>query len=160
MKNESFSWGHVLATTAITTIATSIAVSILGRDETGSAAAPLNATSHIVWGDEAAEHDEVDVKHTLLGTVLNAGAMASWSLLQEWLLSKWVRKNPRVRSIAAGALTSTVAYAVDYFVVPKRLTPGFEKRLSKKSLFSTYVAFALALMVSAFHAPKQEVPQP
>jgi hypothetical protein len=32
-------------------------------------------------------------------------------------------------------------------VVPKRLTPGFEKRLSKKAMLATYVGLAIALAV-------------
>src|SRR5688500_2750991 len=59
---------------AIASVATTAAALLLGRKEVGSAAAPLNATSHIVWGDDAANHDEVDWRHTAVGTLLNAGA--------------------------------------------------------------------------------------
>jgi hypothetical protein len=38
-----------------------------------------------------------------------------------------------------------VAYVVDYHVVPKRLTPGIESRLSCRSLLLVYVVLALSL---------------
>jgi hypothetical protein len=37
------------------------------------------------------------------------------------------------------------AYLTDYYLVPKRFTPGFEKRLSGKSLAAIFVALAAGL---------------
>lgn len=43
--------------------------------------------------------------------------------------------------------TATVACIVDYTITPRRLTPGFEKRLSKRSIALVYLAFAAGLML-------------
>ncbi len=52
------------------------------------------------------------------------------------------------RSLIAGVATAGIAYVVDFYVVPKRLTPGFEKRLSNRSLLGIYAALAAGLMIS------------
>ncbi len=92
----------VLVTTAITAT-TSAVVSLLSRRATGSAAAGLNATSHIRWGKEAGRVDQVDFKHTFAGTALNAAAMLAWSTVHHSL--------PRPKSawaaVAQGVLVST-----------------------------------------------------
>ena len=46
---------------------------------------------------------------------------------------------------ARGKTHSAVAYATDYHVVPERLTPGFEKRLSNESLAIVYGVLAACL---------------
>lgn len=126
---------------ALATAATTAAALLLGKKETGSAAAPLNATSHIVWGDEAASHNETDWQHTAVGALLNAGAMVSWSLVQRLL----PRPKSWLGAALSGASVSALAYVTDYHLVPKRLTPGFEKRLSPRALFLIYASMASAL---------------
>ena len=48
-------------------IATAISASLAGKREDGSYAAPLNATSHIIWGDKAAHKDNASLKYTATG---------------------------------------------------------------------------------------------
>ena len=136
---------RTLFTSALTSTATSAALVLLSAKDTGRPAAALNATSHIVWGDQAAKFDEWDVRHTLVGTLLNAGAMGFWSTVQAFL--------PEPRSVFGAArnaaIVTVLAYATDYHLVPQRLNPGFEQRLSRKSLFGAYAVLAAALAVSA-----------
>jgi hypothetical protein len=141
---------NTFTTAAIASVATTAAALLLGKKEAGSAAAPLNATSHIVWGDEAADHDESDWQHTALGALLNTGAMVSWSLVQQLL----PRPKGWVGAALSGASVSALAYVTDYYVVPKRLTPGFEKRLSARGLFLIYTALAAALAGGAVLAAR------
>lgn len=141
------SWlSSTLVTSSIATAATTVAALLFAKRETGSAPAALNATSHIVWGDDAARHDELDWQHTALGGLLNAGAMGAWAGVQHALFPK-----PRslLGAAGVGAAVSALAYVTDYWVVPKRLTPGFEKRLSKPALLGIYAALATALAVGA-----------
>lgn len=142
-------WDHVLASAGVATAATIAATLWLGRKETGSAVAPINATSHIAWGDEAAMHNEVDAKHTLVGGFLHLGAMAAWGFVHDLLWGRWITKGSSARSVAAGMATSSIALITDYALVPKRLTPGFEKRLSKPSLAIIYCVLALGLAVGS-----------
>jgi hypothetical protein len=56
--------------------------------------------------------------------------------------------------LVRAALTATVANIVDFQLTPKRLRPGFETQLSRKSLFAVYAAFAIGL---ALVAPRERV---
>jgi hypothetical protein len=47
--------------------------------------------------------------------------------------------------VLGGATIAGVAYVADYHLVPKRFTPGWEKRLDKASLALVYAMFGLAL---------------
>lgn len=132
---------NVLVTATISTAVTSAFALLISKLQTGHTAAGLNATSHIAWGNSATRANEPDLKHTALGAALNAGAMASWAVVHELL--------PRSRStwgaVAKGALISAGAYLTDYYVVPKRLTPGFEHRFSSLGMLAMYAALAGAL---------------
>jgi hypothetical protein len=130
-----------LATAALATIATTGAGVLLSLLETRRPSAGLNAVSHILWGDKAARVDRFDVRHTIAGGLLNAGAMVSWAAINELL----PRSRSTASAIAKGALVSALAYVVDYHVVPKRFTPGFEKRFSALALAGLYTVLAGAL---------------
>ena len=133
-----------LATGTVATTATNGALALLGKIETGHALGPINAVSHIIWGQEATRENELDVRHTLLGSVLNAVAITGWAGVHELLMPR--RKRPSApRALLTGAAVSSLAYITDFHVVPKRVTPGFEERLSKKALFAVYATLAVAL---------------
>jgi hypothetical protein len=140
---------NVLITGSVTTVATTAAALIVSKLETGSAAAGLNATSHIVWGDEAASVDGFEAKYTLVGGLLNAGAMLAWSVLHEVM----PQQTGTLAALGKGLLTSGTAYLTDYRVVPNRLTPGFEKRFSPRGMAWMYgvlgAAFTIAGAITA-----------
>jgi hypothetical protein len=135
---------NIARTTTITTAATSAAVTALAKADTHHAAAALNAVSHILWGDDAAKVDDWDVRHTLVGSAINGSAMGAWSILHEAL----PRAHTWWGAALKGVLLSATAYVVDYHVVPKRLTPGFERRLSASSMLVTYGVLAGAFAYS------------
>ena len=146
------SFGEIAAnslwTGAVATAATTATAAICGRIENRSALAPINAVSHIVWGDRAARHSESSVKYTVPGLLLNAAAVTSWAAVQELLFGRRKRRSVGA-AVAEGAAVSALAYVTDYHAVPDRLTPGFEKRLSNKSLATIYGVLALSLGVGA-----------
>ena len=137
----------ILCVAATTTVATTAAAAICGLVENGKAAAPVNAISHIVWGSKATRRNDPTAKYTGVGAALNAGAMLSWAAFHHWLFRPDRRSASLAGALARGAITSGIAYAVDYHVVPKRLTPGFEDRLSGRSLFAIYASLAVSLAV-------------
>jgi hypothetical protein len=122
---------------------TTVAVMACGKAEAQGGIAPLNAVSHIPFGDKAARQDQASLKYTLTGLLLNMAAVSGWAAMQQWL----VRRNKRslLTHLAAGATTAATAYVVDYHVVPKRFTPGFEERLSPRSLAVVYGVLAVSL---------------
>ena len=133
-----------LTTGAIATAATTAVVAILSKKENGLATSAINAVSHMLWGKEATRVGHLDARHTLVGIGLNAAAVTAWAGMHELLMSRKQRPSTG-RALLAGAATSAFAYWVDYYVVPKRFTPGFEKRLSQNSLIGVYAALALSL---------------
>jgi hypothetical protein len=142
---------NVALTGATTAIATGVAIPLCGRMEGLPAAAPLNAVSHIVWGDRAAAHDAPSWQYTATGTALNTAAMVGWSALFQ-LFAGPPRARTATRSVAVALVTTAAAYIVDYHVVPRRLTPGFEKRLSGASMWAIYIALAAGLVGGDFYA--------
>ena len=115
-----------------------------GRVDTGSAAAPVNAVSHILWGDESLRRDDATAAHTLLGGTVHAASALFWAGLYGWVRRQ--RSRPSSPGAAADAAVLTlIAAVVDLKLVPRRLTPGFERRLSAASLVSVYAALGAGL---------------
>jgi hypothetical protein len=133
-----------LTTGAVATVATTAAVAAFGQAEIGNAVAPINAVSHILWGEQAAKVEEMDATHTLTGLAFNAAAVTGWAGVHEFLMP---RTGPRRfdQALLTGTVVSALAFVTDYYIVPKRFTPGFEKRLSNFSLFGVYSTLALSL---------------
>ena len=143
-----------LCTGAIATAATTLAASALGKLEDDNAIAPINSVSHIAWGDKAAAQEQASVKYTLTGGLLNSAAVISWAAVHTLLFGR--RNRPSAtEALVGGATVSALAYVTDYHVVPSRLTPGFEKRLSNRSLFAVYGCLAAALAMGALASGKR-----
>jgi hypothetical protein len=137
-----------ITTGAMATASTTAALAILGKLENDSAVSPINAVSHMLWGDEAADTDVVDTEHTLAGAGLNAAAVTSWAGLFELFMPR--KGAPSVqRALLAGTATAAAAYYTDYHLVPERLTPGFEKRLSQPALIGVFATLALSLAAAS-----------
>jgi hypothetical protein len=131
---------------ALAGVATTVGAALFGKAEGKGVAEVLNTTSHIVWGEEALDKKQLDVKHTLVGVGINLAAVTGWAFVNELLMG---RKKERTlpKAIATATATTAIAYAVDYHMIPKRLTPGFEEKLSGKALTGIYVVLAAALVV-------------
>ena len=149
MEDWTTSMQRGLVSGAASSVVSTVALALLGRGEAGSAYAPTNAVSHWIWGDEAAQHDGFSLKYTITGYAIHHLSATFWSVLFERLAGeKLDRKDLRV-TLAASAATSAIACFADYKLTPKRLQPGYEKRLSKKSLAGVYAAFAVGLALGA-----------
>lgn len=129
---------RALVSGTVAAAAVTLVVSLAGRRSGGSPAAPLNATSHFLWGERAARQDDSSLQYTATGFAANYGASIFWALFYEALAG-------RMPPLARGAAVSALAYVVDYHVVPKRLTPGFEMRVPGSALAAAYAALALGL---------------
>jgi len=129
---------------AVAALTTTAAITLLGHQRDGSAWAPLNAVSHILWGDEAATHTEKSLTYTGSGAALNTGAMLSWGAVYAAFLALMPRRTPTA-AVGVAVATTALAYVTDYHVVPRRLTPGFEKRLSGGEMAVIYGALAIGL---------------
>jgi hypothetical protein len=129
--------------------ATTAVVSLCGQAENGNPIAPLNAISHILWGDEAAAQDDASISYTATGVALNTAAVASWAGIYEATFGPRARRGDTTAGLVGGAVIAAAAYVTDYYIVPRRLTPGFEKRLSPASMLAVYTTLALSLPVAS-----------
>lgn len=124
------------------------ALGALSWREGRSAAAPLNATSHVLHGASAGKVERIDLSHTGVGSVVNLGASIFWALPFTWWLSR--RSSRPASQIALGAATTaTVAGAVDYGLVPRRLSPGWEHALPPRAVATTFGCMAVGLAIGA-----------
>jgi hypothetical protein len=112
-----------------------------GKRENGSAVAPVNAESHWLWGDESLREDRPTLRHTLGGLVTHQLSTVFWATL--YALVRGRRRPATVpAALLGGVAASAAAAAIDYTVVPKRFTPGFENRLSTGSMVAVFAAIA------------------
>jgi len=133
--------------------ATTAAALYLGHQRDRSPWAPLNAVSHITFGDEAARHTELSVRYTGTGAALNTAAMMAWAAIYTGAMRSMPRSTWPT-AVCMGAAVSAAAYVTDYYVVPRRLTPGFEKRLDGRSLFVIYATLAAGLAAGWLMRPR------
>jgi hypothetical protein len=162
-------------------IAAAISATVLamrGKHENGSLLGPVNAVSHWIWGDEAAQHDAPSSRYSLLGYAIHHSASTLWATLYErWFgehadrnateradsqvghpADSHARANEIGKALASGLAVSALACFVDYKMTPYRLQPGYEMRLSKKSLLIVYAAFGLGLALRGLvtHSRQQD----
>ena len=110
--------GRALISGTIAGVATAVVASLAGRRETGSYAAPLNATSHVVWGDNAAWRNSASLKYTGTGFLLNHVSAIFWAALYEtWFGRRGARAAPRaaigsLRNRTSGAAARNTASIV------------------------------------------------
>ena len=123
-------------------------ITLAGRKETGSAIAPINAVSHWLWGDEAALQEDVSAKYTGVGAATHVLSAMFWATLHAKLRPSYPRQ-PAVSALAGGLATGAVATVVDYAMIPKRFTPGFEHRIAPSSLAAALTAIALGVAAGA-----------
>ena len=130
----------LIADTIAISAVTTAAMMLASKIERNSPWAALNPICHMIDGDSREFGDGYNERDTLLGIALNASAMLSWAVIYRFFF-----KSTRFpRSLLAGAALSAGAYIVDYHIVPKRFSPGIEKKLGGPAIFWVYVALALS----------------
>ncbi len=140
------------------TIASLLSAAVLAeasRRETGSPYACLNATSHWIWGDEAARQQAPTLGHSAAGYLIHHAASCFWGVLYERVVGEWTDRLPPAGKVAAGLTAAGFACLLDYRLVPHRLSPGFELRLSRRSIAAGYVAFGLGLALAGMGRAEQ-----
>jgi hypothetical protein len=140
---------RALVSGTVASIATTAALTLLARGAGRPAVAPINATSHWVHGDAAARDPSPDVSRTVVGYVPHHGATVFWAYLFERLAGLRGRPGAPVLFRNATAIAALAA-VVDYGIVPKRLTPGWELVLPKPRVATTYAVLATGLAVGGW----------
>jgi len=123
---------------------------VTGKRETGSALAPVNAESHWLWGDESLREDRPTWRHTATGFATHQLATAFWATLYAAARGKRQAVKSVPEALLGGLATSAAAAAIDYTLVPRRLSPGFEHRLSRPAMVGVFAAIAGGIALGAW----------
>ena len=130
------------------------AAAACGRREIGSAMAPVNATSHVVWGEEAAFIQKPMLRYTGVGVAIGTVATMLWAAVFEKVFGQTIERRGIPAALLGGAAAAGTAYVKDYYLFPRRLQPGFEKRLPARSLLYIYGAMGAGLAVGGWAASR------
>ncbi|SFF10365.1 hypothetical protein [Nitrosomonas sp. Nm166] len=147
------SWRRIihssLVSGSVASVASAISLSLLGKRELGRFAAPINGPSQWIWGRHAPYKNRFSLRYTLMGYAIHHAASIFWAIWYERVRERSSPTEKPSAALAPAVMTTAAAYVVDFYCIPKRLTPGFENRLSKRSLFLVYGTFALGLAAPA-----------
>jgi len=77
--------------------------------------------------------------------LLNAGACVFWATFYERYFGRAADRGDVGTALLGGGIVAAAAYVTDSHLVPKRLSPGWDHRLSGGSLGATYAVLALGL---------------
>lgn len=138
MKSWSDALRHGAISGSMSSIATTVLLNLCGKHEIGTPYAPVNAISHWIWGDCAVDRDGPSARHTLAGYAIHHASATLWAIVYERWFGDAVEKRSIVSAVAGGATVAALSCLVDYRVVPRRLRPGYEMRLSTRSLILLY----------------------
>ena len=141
-------WSQVVRNAAVSgscaSLTSSLALMAVAQAEGRGVLQPVNATSHWLNGESAADVERADLRHTAVGYATHHAATLFWAVLFERFVQ--MRRARAVGPVLREALVvSAVAAAVDYGATPRRFTPGWEFVLSKRAMAAVYGAMALGL---------------
>ncbi|EKU83691.1 hypothetical protein [Massilia timonae] len=156
---ENTALQRALISGATSSILSTVAMSVVGKMQTGSAYAPTNAVSHYVHGHKAGYRDRFSLRYTVPGYLIHHASATFWSFVFERALGGVMDgKNPMAIAAASAATSAFVAFT-DYKLTPRPLQPGYEKRLSRNALGVVYAGFAIGLAIGAIMSRKNEPPK-
>ncbi len=156
MKSWRQAWKDGNEAGATASLLSAAVLAVASKRETGSPFACLNATSHWIWGDGAACHQEASLRYTGAGYLIHHAASCFWGVLYECALGEQVDRLPPAAKVGAGMAAAAFACLVDYRMVPHRLSPGFELRLSRPAITAGYVAFGFGLALTGMARAQRE----
>jgi hypothetical protein len=131
-------------TGAALSLTSAAALLVLSANENDGQWGAINSISHIVDGDSRVYTDSYDGRSSAIGLTINTVAMMTWGSVYEAAFGKVELPT----SLCAAAALTGAAYLLDYHIVPPRYTPGIERKISKKAVFTAYGIMALTLALS------------
>lgn len=106
--------------------------------------APTNAISHWLWGNRALHQDRPSTRYTLLGYATHHASAILWATIYEKIFGDQADQGQVASAVVGGEAVAVLACFVDYQLTPQRLQPGYEARLSKRSLGLMYGVLGLS----------------
>ena len=140
---------QALVSGAVASVLSTAVLTLCGQIENRRPAGPINGPSQWVYGRRAARVRQPSLRHTLTGFLVHHAMATGWAFLHERAFGEHKAQQPFSKRLARAAVTASAANIVDFQLTPKRLRPGFETQLSRKSLFAVYATFAIGLALVA-----------
>jgi hypothetical protein len=131
------------------------AITLAARREGVPMVQPVNASSHVFWGAQAGAVDRVDVRHSATGAAINVGAGFFWGGVMALLNARRARSDTAA-TMADAATVAALATTLDYGLLPRRLSPGWELALSRRSVAVSMVAMAVGLAAGTALARRRD----
>lgn len=107
--------------------------------------AAVNASSHWLWPG-AGEDGGYHLGETLVGAATNLAAAAMWGAVMAATLRRTGAPVPTAIGVAAGAAL------LDYALLPRRLSPGWERALPRGAVAAGFAAMAAGMMLGTIEA--------
>lgn len=104
--------------------------------------AAVNASAHWLW-PEAGYNGGFHPRYTRVGAATNAAAALMWGAV----MAAALRRTGAPLPTAIG--TAVSAAVLDYAILPRRLSPGWERPLSAWGVAAGFAALALGLVLGA-----------
>jgi hypothetical protein len=142
--------GRALISGSVASVVSTAALGVLALLEGKGAAQPTNSTSHVYWGDQAAAARSVDLRHSVPGYIIHHASAVFWAVLFEGITSERERSTGKLARNAAAVMAT--AGLLDYGLLPKRLTPGFERVLSTRSTIIGFAGLAAGFVIGGILA--------
>ena len=121
-----------------------ITQSLLRGFKTGFVLAAATNAAIMLASDKENNAPWAALNESWLGIGVNGTAMCAWGVIYEGaLLVTKTRSN-----LLTALLGTTVAYFIDYKLVPPQFTPGIEKRVSHNAVLAAYAGIALGFALS------------
>lgn len=150
---------RALVSGAASSIVSTVAMAVVAKKDTGSPYAATNAVSHYVHGNKASYRDRFSLRYTVPGLLIHHANATFWSFVFERVMGGVLdQKNP-AGILASAAATSAFAAFTDHKLAPRPMQPGYQKRLSNKSLGVVYASIAVGMALGAMFLRKDQPPR-
>lgn len=136
---------------SVASLLSTLVVSWFSRQRTGHAAAGTNSASQWIWYPQARARFAASWRNTATGYVIHHASSVFWAGGYQLLRPERASRAGQV--LRAGAIAAA-AYWVDYHVVPRRLSPGFEHKIGAAGMWATYAGFGLGLVLGSRRRPQ------
>ena len=135
---------RIIFSGTVASVITAAGLAALSKAEGRHPLAPINATSHWLFGDKNIKLDGFHPQQTLIGFATHHASAIFWALVYEYGTPRWVPKGYRE---ATAAPTAIFAALLDYGLLPPRISPGWELAISKKSVGAGFVLLGAGLAI-------------
>ena len=129
---------------------------LMSEAANGSFLAPINATSHWLFGADEAARPGLRGGATAVGLATHVAASLFWAAVMALALWRW-RLEGGLRLLAAGLATAAVAALLDYGILPRALSPGWHLVLPPAAVGAGFACLGLGLGAGAWLARRGAV---